>query len=327
MAYIQEDQKSRIVNYNAKNASTTRTYHLFDYVDSQDALAALTSYVPSDILVGNYLCVLPEFTITPVFSDPEHTLYQGMVAWKTADIAKGGSEGGGDAPKDPQKPEDPTSLSVSFTGLSEVIQNSNGIIENNVIVRNGTRIVPPAGQNTASLSEYINQQHSELAPEGVEVNRPIITITAKTVIPWTTATPTWFKNLYAQVWTTNDAVWNTLEKNCVMLTGVNADQRSDDHWDVTYTFEYRPPRKQETFRYFQKDNTGKYSAPATMILPDYTGWEVLDARYEDLVVRQRVTVGEGQAGGDEATRNLTSVMLHHVYGESDFSQLGMVGVN
>ena len=94
MAYIEEKQDSRVMSYNQKSGSTTRLYHMFDYVDSQAALHALLDYVPNDIAVGTYTTVMPEFEITPVFSDPGRTLYEGKVTWKTPDVSTGGGGGG-----------------------------------------------------------------------------------------------------------------------------------------------------------------------------------------------------------------------------------------
>ena len=311
MAYIEEKQESRTMTYNAESGSTTREYHLVDYVDTSDALAALVGYVPNDIYVHNYLCILPEFEINPIFSDPERTLYEATVTWKTADIASGGGGGGGDeSPDDPKEPEDNTSFSFSFSGLSEVIQQS---------IQQGTS--PGSAQfNTNGSakswdSAWMNKQHPDLPPEGIEVNRPITSMTAKTVISGYVATQEWFRDRMAQVWTTNDTTWRGLEPHCVMFTGMDGVRRGDGHWDITYNFEYRPPNPEQKFLYWK----GKGLNPSYITIPRHSGWVQVDANYTQVA-------DDSSDGYAKTVRSLDEVLLHHVYHESDFNKLGMVGV-
>ena len=311
MAYIQENQESRTMTYTAESGSTTRKYHLFDYVDTSDALAALVNYVPNDIYVHNYQCVLPEFDINPVFSDPERTLYEASVTWKTADIAAGGGGGGGDdSPDDPKEPEDDTSFSFSFSGVSEVTQQS--IEQGN---GEGSRGFDTKGNVQSVPTSWINQQNPSLPPEGVEVNRPVTTMTAKTVVSGYVASNDWFRERMNQVWTTNNSTWRGLEKHCVMFTGMDGVRRGDGHWNITYNFEYRPMNEQQKFLYW----TSKATAPSYITIPRHSGWTHVDARYNEVQLTS-------EDGYDDTKRSLSNVQLHHVYGESDFNQLGMIGV-
>ena len=63
MPYIEEKQDSRTMNWNSKSATTSRTYNMFDYPDTQDAILALGAYVPTDVPVATYLCVQPEYEV------------------------------------------------------------------------------------------------------------------------------------------------------------------------------------------------------------------------------------------------------------------------
>ena len=312
MAYIEEKQESRTMTYTAESGSTTREYHLFDYVDTSDALAALVDYVPNDIYVHNYLCILPEFEISPVFSDPERTLYEATATWKTADIASGGG-GGDDSPDDPKEPEDPTSFSFAFSGLTEVIQQS--VRQELGSLSDGSVQFNTDGSSKSWSSAWLNKQHPDLPPEGVEVNRPITTISAKTVVSGYIATNDWFRNRMAQVWTTNDAVWRGLEKHCVMFTGMDGTKRGDGHWDITYNFEYRPMNPAQKFLYWK----GKGLNPSYITIPRHSGWLYVDANYTQVA-------DDSSDGYAKTVRSLDEVLLHHIYGESDFNNLGMVGV-
>ncbi len=316
-AYIEETQDSRVMNWNSKSASTSRTYHLFDYTDTQDAILALGNYVPTDIQVATYLCSQPEYEVTPIFSDPEKTLYEGKVTWKTPDISSGGSGGSGgssNTAKDPQEPEDNTSLTISFGTTSEVIQY--GI--------NGRYYEYQGGENWREFITQeamgINRQNDLLPPEGVEVNIPTVIVTAKSVISKAVATPDWQRARYNQLWTTNDAIWNGLEKNHVMFTGMEMSQRSDDNWDLTYTFEYKKPTGDEDgFEYLEfYTKYGRRQIPITRKNP----WMIVDARYDEV----KKTIDDG-TGYEKTVRNLNEVLIHKIYRESDFGDLGMVGVD
>lgn len=322
MPYIEEKQDSRTVNWNAKSATTSRTYHMFDYTDSQDAILALGAYVPTDVQVATYLCTQPEYEVTPVFSDPERTLYEGKVIWKTPDVSAGGGGGSTNTAKDPQEPEDHTSLTVSFTSMSELTQYGiNG--EANYNTDSGWVVFPTAPDQPLP----INQQNDMLPPEGIEVNRPIVLLTAKTVIASTVCTPAWQEDKFNRLWTTNNATWNGLRRNHVMFTGMELSQRSDNNWDVTYSFEYRPPNDinqlgvtLENYVWFPYHNADLGRLDKALIKVA-NPWMILDARYTQI----KETIDDS-SGYEKTIRSVDAVTTHTVYGESDFSQLGMVGI-
>ncbi len=308
MAYIEEQQESRTMKYSAKSASTSRMYHMFDYPDSQDAIIALSNFIPTDVTVGNAICISPEYDITPVFSDPEKTLYEATVTWKTPDISSGGGGGGGstNTAKDPQKPEDNTSLTISFGTRTEVMQNS---ISSDGKYYSGIWLDLPAGPGG------INRQHPELAPEGTEVNVPSVIITAKSVIGKNIASVSWQKDRYDQLWTTNLHEWNGLPFETVMFTGMEMSQRSDDNWDLTYTFEYRPHPGFQPFEYWTPEGRESISL-------NRAPWDIVDVRYNEVVK----TIDDG-SGFEQTVRSPDIIALHRIYEYSDFSLLGMVGID
>ena len=328
MPYIEEKQDSRTMNWNAKSATTSRTYHMFDYVDSQDAILALGAYVPTDVQVATYLCTQPEYEVTPVFSDPEHTLYEGKVTWKTPDVSAGGGGGGGstNTAKDPQEPEDNTSLTISFTTMTELVQfGINGTNNYKFDFGDG----PVWNRDPTFFPLPINQQNDMLPPEGAEINRPIILITAKTVIASTVCTPAWQEDKFNRLWTSNNAEWNGLRKNHVMFTGMELSQRSDDNWDVTYSFEYRPPNDYtspytgDTFEnhvMFPYYNSKTQSLDEELIKVN-NPWMIIDAQYNE--IQQTI---DDSSGYEKTIRDVSRVTVHNVYYESDFSALDMVGI-
>ena len=316
MAYIEEQQESRTMQYSQKSASTTRLYHMFDYPDSQDAIVALSNYRPENILVGNAWCGAPEYDITPVFSDPDRTLYEAKVTWKTPDISAGGGGGGGstNTAKDPQAPEDKTSLTISFGTTTEVLQNSSS-------ARLYYQLESGEWTSTGLLQGGgINRQHPELPPEGTNINVPTVIITAKSVIAKTVGSPSWQEARFKQLWTTNNAEWNGLKKNHVMFTGMEMSQRSDDDWDLTYTFEYKKSTGDddgdELFEYYTESGT------EWLYVNRKNPWMIVDARY----TQTQKTISD-QSVYNQTVRNLDRVALHNVYYQSDFRALGMVGID
>lgn len=291
MAYITEMQKSRKMSYSSESASTTRNYNLVDFTDTIDALAALTSYVPPTVQVGQYICTQPEFDIDPDFSDPDRTMFTGTVKWKTAD--KGGSDAA-----DPQEPEDNTSFSFSFSSIEDVKLYSAA----------GQTFTP---EGTGTFKSAINQQHSDAMPEGMAVNKAIVTITAKTVISANVASNQWFKDRLDQVWTLNQSEWRSLPARSVAFTGLEGSLRSDGNWDITYSFEYRPDNPGQTFETNDSDGT-----PKSITTPSTGGWDYVWASWD------KYTVDD-----DKTRRVINSVsVVQDVYPTSDFDALGMVGV-
>ena len=297
MATIEEQQTSRTMSYTAESASTSRTYHLHDYTDSNDALAALLNHVPITLYVHNYLCVLPEFDITPVFSDPEHTLYEGTVTWNTPDKADGGKE----SDDDPKEPEDDTSFTFGFSALSDMKLHVTG----------ETKSVGTKGFSQSGMEYAINRQHPELQPEGVAYNKAIVTLSAKTVVSSYTATNEWFKDRLDQVWTLNQSEWRSLPAKSVAFTGMNGSRRKDGNWDITYSFEYRPVNA----GYNIEQESGN------IVIPEQTGWQYLWAEF----TKQTQTTDQ-EDNSPMVRREIKFVHIQDLYDTSDFNNLGMVGV-
>jgi hypothetical protein len=285
------------MSYTAESASTSRTYHLQDFTDSSNALAALISYVPVSIYVANYLCVLPEFDITPVFSDPAHTLFEGTVTWNTPDKADGGK----DSDDEPKEPEDNTSFSFGFSALSDIKLHVTG----------DTKSVGVKGFSQTGMEYAINRQHPELQPEGVAYNRAIVTMTGKTVVSTHQATNEWFKDRLDQVWTLNQSEWRSLPAKSVAFTGMNGTRRKDGHWDITYNFEYRP----------LIDGYNIEQDAGNIPIPQQTGWQYLWAEY----TKQTQTTDQ-EDNTAIVRREIKFVHIQDLYDTSNFSNLGMVGV-
>jgi len=300
MAYLEEQQTSRVVTYAQGSASTTREYHMHDYTESNDALIALAAFVPDSILVGDLFCVMPEFEITPVFSDPQKTLYVGTVTWKTPEASSGSEE----TSTDPKEPEDESTFSFSFSSITDVKTHS---------MEQDTYSTGWAGAK--DNQEYgINRQNPELQPEGVEYNKPIVTMTCKVVIAQNVATNEWFKDRLDQVWTLNESTFKSLPPRSVAFTGLAGNQRTDGHWDLTYSFEYRP------------DNPDQVSFPAgegKLITVDGTdGWDYLWAEYTKF--EQKTNLEDAEPVVKRIIKRIH--VTKDIYPTSDFSKLGIVGV-
>ncbi len=298
MGAITEKQESRSLSHSAESASHTRVYNLIDYQDAQEALVALNNFIPPTVIVGNFLCILPEFDVSPDFSDPDRTLHTGTVTWNTADQADGGSG----SEDDPKEPEDNTSFSFSFSAMSDMKLRSPANSTPRLVI----------GDKVTSTDDYeINRQHPELPPEGVEFNKAIVTISAKTVIHSNTASNEWFKDRLNQVWTLNNSSWRSLPAKSVAFTGLEGSRRKDGHWDVTYSFEYRPDNAGEDI----KNGDQTFKVPAT------SGWQYIWAEYSKL--DQTTDEEDNQP---IVKRNIKKIHINDIYETSDFYALGMVGV-
>lgn len=298
MAYIKESQSSRKLSYEAEKASTSREYHLVDYADSQAALSALVGYVPQSIVVGNYICVLPKFSISPVLDDPERTVFKGSVSWESPSADSGGGD-------EPQEPEDDTSFSFSFASMEDVKLYSDN-----------QKTYLPGKPPEANVESGINKQHVDAMPEGMAINKAIVTITAKTVISGNVATNQWFKDRLDQVWTLNESTWRSLPPRSVAFTGLQGDYRSDGNWNITYNFEYRPDNA--GYAWETQDSEG---TPQTINTPATRGWDYVWAAWD------KFSVEDGEEGEKKTRRVIKSVnIVEDVYPTSDFTQLGMVGV-
>ena len=292
-AYITEDQKSRKMSIGKDSASTTRIYHMFDYVDTDAALNALSNYVPLQVQVGDRVCSIGTLSVDPSFSDPNKTLFKGTVSWETPATSGEG---------EPVEPEDNTSFSFSFSSIEDVKLYSG----------NQTSYTS-SGQNNDE--EGINRQYPDAMPEGMAINKPIVTFDAKTVIAGNVASNNWFKARLDQVWTLNQSTFRSLPPRSVAFTGLSGSIRSDGNWDITYSFEYRPNNSGQTFK------TETEGTPSTITTPDSGGWDYVWSAWDKLSVPA--------AGGAEkkTKRVIRSVSItKDVYPSSDFNQLGMVGV-
>ena len=289
MAYITEDQKSRSLSHSVDSASATRIYNLVDYVDTDAALNALSNYIPVTLLVGNTIVSSPSYAIAPSFSDPNRTLFVGTVTWKSPEKSEAGA---------PEQPEDDTSFSFSFSSISDVKLYSDEMAS-----------YVASGEPNPNVTG-INQQHSDAMPEGVEINKAIVTIEAKTVISRYTASNAWFKDRLDQVWTLNQSTWRSLPARSVAFTGLSGSLRTDGNWDITYSFEYRPDNSGQTFQ------TESGGTAATITTPDTRGWDYVWSAWDKLALDDNKT-----------KRVIRSVnIVPDVYPTSDFNQLGMIGV-
>ncbi len=156
----------------------------------------------------------------------------------------------------------------------------------------------------------INQQHSDAMPEGVEINKAIVTIEAKTVISRYTASNAWFKDRLDQVWTLNQSTWRSLPASSAASTSLSGTLTTDGNGDLKYSFANRPDNSGQTFQ------TESGGTAATITTPDTRGWDYVWSAWDKLALDDNKT-----------KRVIRSVnIVPDVYPTSDFNQLGMIGV-
>ena len=287
-----ERPESRKLRISQKSASADYSYGIIGPVSTDGALAQLVAAAPNFVMVGAFLCGSPEYSVDPVHNPEESgkSLYSGTVSYKTSDKSDNEEE-------EPKEPEDLTTFTFDFTTLEDVKLYSDDI-----------ESYDKDGKTTKKYTA-INKHHPDLPPEGISYNVPIATFTAKTVIPNWQADQDWFKDRLDQVWTTNQAVFMSFPKQSVMFTGMNGTHRTDGHWDISYSFEYRPDKTGATF-----DAGGGNE----IVVPDTNGWAQLSLEYS-----KHVKSDDDEKTKDQVWREIQRVHVIEVYETSDFDDLGM----
>lgn len=76
--------------------------------------------------------------------------------------------------------------------------------------------------------------------EGTDINQRTGSFSVDVLISSATATNSWFKARFEQVWTFNNGTFRSWPAGSVALTGMSSRQRSDGNWDITYNFQIFP---------------------------------------------------------------------------------------
>ncbi len=296
MGTITEDHASRSIQLDEDSASSEFAYTLTGYASEGDALGALIQNSPLYVVVNGGLVDQRSISLEPEFFDSNGgSVYRGTVSYTSREKEN---------PDDPEKPEDPTSFSFSFGSMQDVKTHSGD--------QDSYKLGKPVANG---IESGINRKHKDLEPEGMSINKPIVTISAKTVVSQAMGTNLWFKERLDQVWTLNAYTWRSLPPRSVAFTGLDGSRRSDGHWDVTYNFEYRPDNPGRSFKASTDPNAGTINVPAT------GGWDYLWAAWDKFETAEE--------GSPDRSVNRVINAIHvtkDVYPTSDFSLLGMVGV-
>jgi hypothetical protein len=293
---VTEKPDSRSIKAGPKGASAVYKYDIKGAMGTAQAFSSLLRAAPQSVIVHGYTCADAEYTCDPVHT-PDHyntSLYRATVSYKSAESANNQEEG-------PQEPTDDTQVTFDIASTEDVVLYSPNQLSYD---KNG---------KTKKKFTAINKHHANLPPEGYNINTPVGAITAKTVLNGKLVDVDWFRDRLDQVWTLNSASWNNFPKKSVMLTGISAQDRTDNNWDITYSFEYRPTRAGATF------DTGTPGESITV--PSSGGWQILWLEYSKTVVSD-----DDDETEDEVSREVKRVHISDIYTTSDFDSLGMVGI-
>lgn len=296
MGTWEERPKSRKLKEGPKSASRTDMWVGRGYSDSTVALNALKASAPVFALVGLKLVGGPEYTVDPVVNTDDDTsasVYNGSVTYKTAEQQQQDGE--------PEEPTDETLFTFDFSSME-------GVRINAITQTTYNPDVAPL----VDWTKAINQQHPDLPPEGVKVNKPIANFVGKSVVSSEKATHQFWKDQLDQVWTLNEAEFLKFPAKCVALTGISGELRSSGFWHLEYSFEYRPMQEAEVI----KAGSGK-SIP----IPELPGWVYIWAEYTKIETDR----DNNPDTPDEVRRVVNRVHVAEIYKTSDFEDLEING--
>lgn len=294
-----EEPRSRSIKMGPTSGSRTDRYFGRGFTDSDEAYIELVLTAPAFVVSGKRILGGPEYSVEPVVNptDPNVSVYAGSVTYKTPDLQQPTQQ------QEPQVPGDPSRFTFDFSSIEDVRTEA---IEQTTYFPDDL-----GGTNRPNWTKAINQQHPELPPEGVQVNKPIANFTVNTVLHSSVADAAWWKEQMDQVWTLNEAEFRTLPPKCVALTGIGGELRSDGFFHVQYNFEYRPMQPAAVL-----EGTGN----EFINIPELPGWTYLWAQYKTFE-----TVNDADPTKPPETRRvLSKVHVADIYPTSDFNKLAVI---
>lgn len=305
--YFIEKPDRDSIRRNGTSLTVTRKFDARNFETPEDVYNAIREHqIPNSISFGGRTLIKQDYDVTEVVASTDattpHSLCRVDVTYVTPDL---GSLPEPEPPtEDPTEP-DPENTDSFFSFEFSSMQDRRLWSYKTDTYQRGQDVI------TFRTGSGINQIDPAAPPEGVDVNVPIIKMTLKRVIPENTATLAFWRALFDQVWTLNDAEWRGLPEKCVAFTGVQGELRTNGYWYVTYMFEYRPPRPAIDIP------TGEQGK--NVYLPETPGWTYVWAEYSKVFLD---VIGEG---GEETTRAIMGLRFMHVadvYQTSDFTAIG-----
>lgn len=244
---IQEQQQSRSINVTEGGATQKRLYYMKNYTESEQAWLALLNYAPEQVYMGNYFLTRGTVSVEIEFSDPESTLYRGVVEYLSPTLGgqpnkKGG--GGGkkgenenkptgkkqDDEDDPVEEEDPAS--IFFTFGTKTVTMLQAINQQKWTKEDGFFPLDPKGNDLA-----INRSAGDVAPEGVEIPQGTMHMHVRFVKPEASMTASYYFALRSALYSVNANKWGISNPFICQFQGAEITRMKSGDSKVEYKFE------------------------------------------------------------------------------------------
>ena len=250
---IHEEQPSRSIRVGNDGASQRRQYWMKNYTESEQAWLALREYSPAVIYIGSFQLNRTSVEVTIEHSDPEQTLYRGVVEYLSptaggaTDQAGGGGGGGGgggetDLPKnseggkkqddqsDGTEEEDPAKIFFTYgtkqITLTQAIRQDRWERD-----KNGFPRVATSGKN------FINQDGDDVAPEGVSVPDATMFMHVRHVRSEKSMTPNFYRLLRDALYRVNDRDFGYWKAGSCQFQGAELTPMKSGDYKCEYKFE------------------------------------------------------------------------------------------
>lgn len=333
---IHEEQPSRSIRVGNDGAAQTRRYWMKNYTESEQAWLALREYSPAEVYIGGFQLLRSSVEVTIEHSDPEQTLYRGVVEYlsPTAGGAtdKAGKRGGGgssdtdlpingeggrqqDDQSDGIEEEDPAKIFFTF-GSKQIKLTS--VIEGNrqdrwLIKEDGT------SQYEAGYRD-INKDGDDVAPEGVSIPDATMFMHVRHIRSAESMTPEYYRFLRASLYSVNSEYFAYFNKGQVQFQGAELTPMKSGDYKVEYKFEigdntvvrqtfYQDPKKKIVL-----ESSGN-------MIDEIGGWSPFNYTWlsYNIIGRDTKVGGVGQTDTDTFVRKLDSVNNAQVFSTMDFS--------
>ncbi len=252
---IHEEQPSRSIRVGNDGASQRRQYWMKNYTESEQAWLALREYSPAEVYIGGFLLVRSSVEVSIEHSDPEQTLYRGVVEYLSptaggaTDKAGGGGGGGGgdsdlptngeggkkqDEQSDGIEEEDPAKIFFTFGTKQTTITQALGQAKWNAVRNDGT-LKASTFYETFDLD--INKDGDDQAPEGVSIPDATMFMHVRHIRPAASMTPAFYKTLRYYLYSVNAIEFGYFDPGTVQFVGVELTPMKSGDYKCEYKFE------------------------------------------------------------------------------------------
>ncbi len=276
---IIEQPKSGRLKAAGKGSTAELVYQLRGQATSNDALNLVIATAPASVIVDGFvLAAIPEIDVDPT---------DGLGGYSARVHYKHSSQDSKNDAQDQQLNEvDDERTRFTFGSESQHI----------TVAKTQRKY----GANSRDVGKVIGARADKAEePDGMDRDFPLSRIVVTRLYDPATVTNAWLKDRLDQLLTVNDAPWRSLPAESVRLASIEGDQRSDDLWELTFTFEYR-------------ENETNIDVGDGVVITDKKGWEYA----------WTMKVPQNDGNGKKIPKTEGGYVAV-IYDKSDFTQLGV----